>query len=180
MSEKIDIVDENDQILGTVDREDTFNSAVITRGVLVFVFNREGKLFMHQRKKSKKVYPGLWGIGAGGGVMSDETYEHASERELIEETGVRNVRIDFMFHFRYRSGYHNVNFQVFKCEYNGRIQVNMTHDEFERGEFKTIEEVKEMAASGLLCPDTALIFEKWLELNGISSVHPSEILEDQG
>lgn len=96
------------------------------------------------------------------GVRAEESYEGAAIRELEEELEIGDIKIEYMFNFKYRSDINNVNLRIYKCVYDGEI--NVQKDEIEEGDFKTIEEIKQMSERGLLCPDTALFFKKYLEL----------------
>lgn len=61
------VVDEDDNVLYKTTREEVKRKALLHRGVIIFVFNSEGKLFVQKRSRNKKTYLNLWGIGAGGG-----------------------------------------------------------------------------------------------------------------
>ncbi len=55
---------------------------------IVIVQNSRDEIYMHQRKETKKIFPSLYGIGAGGKVDAGETPRQAAQRELQEELGV--------------------------------------------------------------------------------------------
>lgn len=67
----------------------------------VYAVLRKGKLFLVCRNRSNEK---LW--FAGGGVEAGETHKEALRRELLEETGIKNVLIgrlvaDFQNYFYY-------------------------------------------------------------------------------
>jgi isopentenyl-diphosphate delta-isomerase type 1 len=157
-----DLIDEDDNVIGKVTRGEVKRKGLLHRAILVFVFNSKRELYMQKRSKNKFLFPGLWGIGAGGGVSLGESYEAAAIRELEEELGITNVNIEYIFNFSYRSDIMNNICKVYKCIYDGEIKIK--ENEVEKGDFKTIDEIKQMVEEGKLCPDTALIFEKYLEL----------------
>jgi len=159
--ELIDIVDENDKVIDTMMRKKMRESNLLHRGVFVFVFDSKGELFLQKRSMNKTIFPGLWGIGAGGGVQTGESYEIAAKRELKEELGV-DGEIEFMFDCRFNSNEDNYKGKVYKIIYDGKITI--AKEEIDEGCFKTIDEIKAMIDKGLLCPDTVLKFEKYLEI----------------
>ncbi|MEE9525659.1 MAG: NUDIX domain-containing protein [Candidatus Woesearchaeota archaeon] len=156
-----DLIDENDNVIGKATRKEIVEKALLHRGVIVFVFNSEEKLYMQKRSENKALFPGLWGIGAGGGVSLGENYEEAAKRELKEELGIADVPMEFMFDFSFKSDFLNNICKIYKCVCNDKI--TLRREEIEKGGFKTIEEIKQMSEEGLLCPDTAEFFQKYLE-----------------
>lgn len=55
--------------------------------VLIFVKHAD-QWFVHRRARTKRIYPGLWGLGAGGKVDDGESPLKAATRELQEELGI--------------------------------------------------------------------------------------------
>ena len=55
--------------------------------VHVAVFNKNGEMLIQKRQSTKKQYPNLWDISAGGHSISGETSEEAIHREMFEEIG---------------------------------------------------------------------------------------------
>lgn len=99
--ELIDIVNEQDQVIGVIKRaEPEFMATRYTRIVLAFVVNKEGKLGMFRRTATKAVSP-LHLALVGGCVQSGEDYETAAKREISEEI---NLNIDE--HGFHLLGYH--------------------------------------------------------------------------
>jgi 8-oxo-dGTP pyrophosphatase MutT (NUDIX family) len=56
--------------------------------VIAVVFDKEGRILVHQRAKTKKINPGDIDHVCGG-VISGETPEMAARREADEETGIK-------------------------------------------------------------------------------------------
>ena len=50
---KIVIVDENDEVIGSEDKEIAFQKGLIRRIVRIFVFNSKGELFLQRRSSNK-------------------------------------------------------------------------------------------------------------------------------
>jgi len=53
----------------------------------VCVFNSAGQLLIQRRQDTKRSFPSLWDITAGGAVQAGESSRAAAEREVREELG---------------------------------------------------------------------------------------------
>ena len=56
--------------------------------VHVCIFNSKGEMLIQQRQSTKKVFPDMWDLSAGGQVESGETSDMAAQREVYEELGL--------------------------------------------------------------------------------------------
>ena len=83
----LDIVDENDCVVGQASRSEAHAKQLKHRAVHILVFNDEGEVFMQKRSKTKDTWPGAWDSSCSGHVDSGEDYEAAALRELQEELG---------------------------------------------------------------------------------------------
>lgn len=83
-----DVVNEQDEIVGTADKGEIANRGLICRVAFVLLANQDGELLLHQRSANKNTYPHFWSGSAAGHLVSGETYEEAGARELQEEIGV--------------------------------------------------------------------------------------------
>jgi 16S rRNA (adenine1518-N6/adenine1519-N6)-dimethyltransferase len=86
--ERFDVVDEQDQVLGTASRHEVHSLKKRHRAVHVFVLNRNGELFLQRRSRWKDVAPGLWDSSAAGHVDCGQSYDETAIRELSEELGI--------------------------------------------------------------------------------------------
>lgn len=86
--EWLDIVDEQDQVIGRATRGEIHAQGLIHRACHMLVFNSSGQLFLQKRSMSKDADPGLWDSSAAGHVDADETYIDCAVRELHEELGL--------------------------------------------------------------------------------------------
>lgn len=96
MSECMDIVNEDDEVIGRDTRAMIHSRRDIHRGVHVFVVNCAGQLLLQQRALTTSYYPGYWDASAGGQVAAGESYEQAALRELDEELGCRLGALDLV------------------------------------------------------------------------------------
>jgi isopentenyl-diphosphate delta-isomerase type 1 len=86
--ERLNEVDENDQVIGTRTRGELHRLGLRHRAVHILVFNSRNELFLQKRSASKDINPGLWDTSAAGHVDLGESYDEAARRELNEELGV--------------------------------------------------------------------------------------------
>ena len=130
-----------------------------TRDVAVIIVqNSTGKFLVHQRSASKKIFPGLYGLGAGGRMEAGEKPEETAKRELKEELGIiATPKFLFSFPFSYAD--------FSRASHIARI-FHVVHEgpfadcsEFKLAGWKSSHEVDEIAASGRMCPDTRLAWE---------------------
>ncbi|MEV0220114.1 NUDIX domain-containing protein [Streptomyces sp. NPDC050704] len=103
--EILDIVDENDEVVGQARRGDAYDRGLRHRCAFIQVRDAEGRLFVHRRTATKLVFPSLYDMFVGGVVGAGETYDEAALREAEEELGVSGLpRPDFLFKFLYDDG----------------------------------------------------------------------------
>jgi isopentenyl-diphosphate delta-isomerase type 1 len=88
MTDRITIVDENDNVIGSEDRSVARTRGLRHRIVRVFLVNSEGKVLLHRRSEKLKDNPGKWDQSVGGHVDEGEDYITAARRETREELGV--------------------------------------------------------------------------------------------
>ena len=82
--ELFDIVNINDEIIGTTDRETAHKTGQLHRVAAVYVFNMSGQLYVQLYKKSG----GLYDHSVGGHVSKGETYIQGAVREAKEELNI--------------------------------------------------------------------------------------------
>lgn len=144
--ELLDIVNDNDEVIGQRAREAIYDKFPTHRIVHVLVFDEAGRLGLQLRNKKLAFAPGHWSTTAGGHVHTGETYDEAAQRELFEELG---LKIPFK-HFSkklYLDPRGNKKFlSIYKVTYSGKF--NVSKDEVEKLEFFTVDRIKEMIAAG--------------------------------
>jgi len=139
MDEILDLVNENDEVIGEVEKSKANNDAgKIHREISVYIFDKDNKMLMGQRSFSKKVYPGVWAESAAGHVDKGEDPEVAAHRELKEEMGfdtelkfIKKVlsRFSNETHFTY----------CYVGKYNGE-KINFQKEEIEAVRFTSRDE----------------------------------------
>lgn len=87
--ELFDVVDEHDNVINTLSREEVHRNRLRHRAVHIFVQRSDGALLIHLRAADKEEFPSVWTSSASGHVSAGEDYATAAERELLEELGLR-------------------------------------------------------------------------------------------
>lgn len=94
--EMLDLVDENDNIIGSMERNDVYARGLNNfRVINAFIKNSEGKLFIPRRQKHKRLFPLSLDVSVGGHVTSGETYDEAFAKETSEELNIDVHTIPF-------------------------------------------------------------------------------------
>jgi uncharacterized protein YhfF/isopentenyldiphosphate isomerase len=89
--ELLDIVDEQDQVIGQAPRGEVYARRLRHRCAFVFVRDGAGRIFVHRRTASKLMFPLLYDMFVGGVVGAGESYDEAALREAEEELGVSGL-----------------------------------------------------------------------------------------
>jgi len=143
---KIVIVDENDEVIGSEDKEIAFQKGLIRRIVRTFVFNSMGELFLQRRSSNKDTYPNTWDQSAGGHVDEGETYEEAARRELKEELGVNTHTLERITKFYKEQEFKRMILKefstLFTTVFNGDIMPNKK--ELSGGKWFDLKRVEKM------------------------------------
>jgi isopentenyldiphosphate isomerase len=75
------------------------NPALIHAVARVHVWNRDGRLLLQLRSKTKDLQANKWDTAVGGHLLPGEEAEAAARREMIEELGVAPNRLTFRHRF---------------------------------------------------------------------------------
>ncbi|WP_328870241.1 NUDIX domain-containing protein [Streptomyces sp. NBC_00287] len=103
--EILDVVDENDHVIGEAPRGRVYAEGLRHRCVFIQARDADGRLFVHRRTSTKLVFPSMYDMFVGGVVGAGESYEDAALREAEEELGVSGLpEPEFLFKFLYEDG----------------------------------------------------------------------------
>ncbi len=86
--EKLNIVDDNDNVIGIEDRIIIHEKGLLHREVHVYFITPKNEIIFQHRAKNKDTFPGLLDATVGGHVEIGENYNTSAIREAFEETGV--------------------------------------------------------------------------------------------
>ena len=91
MVEYMDVVNEDNEVVGKTTQEEVYAKKLSHRIVHVFVIHpKENKVYFQKRAETKSFLPGFYCTSAGGHVQAGESYEEGAKRELKEEIGLEN------------------------------------------------------------------------------------------
>lgn len=89
--EILDVVDENDRVVGQAPRGEAYARRLRTRCAFILVRDAEDRIFVHRRTPQKLVFPSHYDMFVGGVVGTGETYDETALREAEEELGVTGL-----------------------------------------------------------------------------------------
>jgi isopentenyl-diphosphate delta-isomerase len=88
MAKDIQIVNENDEPVGSATSADARAKGLYHRIARVILKDENGRILSQRRSATKSLYPNLWTDSASGHVDEGESYEVAIKRELKEEIDI--------------------------------------------------------------------------------------------
>jgi isopentenyldiphosphate isomerase len=104
MDELLDIVNDEDKVIGQQMRSTTHQLGLQHRGVHVFLFAPDGKMLVQKRSADRTQYPSLLDCSVSEHVKAGESYLAAATRGMKEEMGVEDVDIKQLVKFRMNYG----------------------------------------------------------------------------
>ncbi len=128
IEEKVILVNENDEQIGTMPKMEAHEKAVLHRAFSVFVFNAKNELMLQQRALDKYHSPGLWTNTCCSHQREGETNIAAGKRRLQEEMGfVVDLKesISFMYKAPFDNGLTEHEYDhVLIGNYEGKPEIN--------------------------------------------------------
>ena len=102
MQEFVVLVDENDQVIGQMEKMEAHEKGALHRAFSVMVFNSNNELLLQKRAYSKYHSGGLWTNTACSHPRPEETILEAGSRRLNEEMGM-TCELTQAFNFIYKA-----------------------------------------------------------------------------
>lgn len=115
----VEVVDEDDRVVGVVPRARMRAENLRHRAVFVAVLASDGRVLVHRRSEAKDVWPGWWDLAVGGVVDPGEGYDDAAARELAEEVGVTGVVPELLGGGRYEDDEVSLIGRVYRVVHDG-------------------------------------------------------------
>jgi isopentenyl-diphosphate Delta-isomerase len=141
---KLILVDENDVPVGTADKMEVHQKALLHRAFSIFIFNSKGDMLLQQRATGKYHSGGLWTNACCSHPYFGQDTLAAAEKRLHEEMGFTTPltkAFDFIYQAAFDNGLTEYEYDhVFAGRYNGEIVPNK--DEVEDYCFMNMEEIK--------------------------------------
>lgn len=144
VKDSIILVNENDEVVGSMPKMEVHKRGLLHRAFSVFVFNSKGEMLLQQRAVSKYHSGGLWTNACCSHPAPGENTREAAERRLEEEMGFV-IPLKEIFEFTYKTAFGNglTEYEydhVLIGEYNGQLQPN--NEEVQDYCFLSIEAIK--------------------------------------
>lgn len=158
--EIVAIVDEQNNVVGALQRKEMRARRLPHRSTYILVFNSAGELYVQKRTLTKDVFPGYYDTAAGGVVLAGESYLEGAKRELEEEMGIRDVPLTPLFVFYYNDERSRVWGAAFSCVYDGDMVLQ--EEEVESGTFMNIQDVLQRAETLPFTPDGLYVLRRYL------------------
>jgi len=129
------------------------------RVAVIIIRDRSGWYFLNRRSADRALFPGCFGIGAGGKAHESESVNDAARRELHEETGLVAQPLElFTFGFDGGSARHEVH--VFQLII-GRVRLPNHEAEWSASGWVPPSLVEKLFVADLLSPDTSQMYAKY-------------------
>lgn len=100
--EKVILVDEEDNAIGTMDKMEAHRQGVLHRAFSVLLFNSQGQVLLQKRARKKYHSGGLWTNTCCSHPQPGESLGDATRRRLKQEMGI-DVEPQFAYKFIYKT-----------------------------------------------------------------------------
>jgi isopentenyldiphosphate isomerase len=142
--EYLDVVDEEDRVIGREEKSQKYVTPFISRNVTIFVKDSKGNFIITKRAPHKTTHANLFDASTCGNVAAGESYEDAAKRELKEEIGVDSELI--LLKKKFTDMTHNgkpLQFftTLFLAHHDGDVTLNKELTEYKKFSFEELEKI---------------------------------------
>lgn len=147
-SELLPHVDQDNNLLGLVDRTEAYTKGLPHRSVHALIRNSAGQYLLQQRSHDKPTWPDKWDLSAGETLRGTETFLAGLRRGVEEELGITLNEEPEILHDRYYCEYEWPPYKVygiitlFRFEYDG--QVALTDGEVQATRWASPSEITQL------------------------------------
>lgn len=146
-TEILSVVNEDDQVIDALPRNQIHAQGLRHRAVHILVFNQQEQLFLQKRSTKKDLNKGLWDTSAAGHVDQGEEYTFSAIRETQEELGIDiQNKIDFLFKLSACKSLGMEFIQVYLCHHDGPFRLNA--DEIDEGAWFSVQSISDRVNQG--------------------------------
>jgi isopentenyldiphosphate isomerase len=122
MIEFLDLVDEQDNVIGIEERNLAFQKGRKNiRVINIFIYTSENKIIVPLRSENRRIFPNCYDFSVGGFVTSGDSYEFTAYKELEEELGIKNVLLEEIGYFNPQDINTACFSKLYKLVYDGPI-----------------------------------------------------------
>ncbi len=145
LDELVDIVDENDNVIGKATRREVHERGLWHRGVHLLLYRSDGRMVLQRRSLKKKHAPGKLDCAVSEHVLAGESYDVAVVRGIEEELGIDASKLSLKPLFKHGLDYGDNDFMI-AVVYQGvwDHNFNLHPDEVEEVVVMSVDEVKEL------------------------------------
>ena len=158
--EYLDLVDENNLIIGKAPRNEVRTQNLLHRGVGILCWNAQGQIYVHQRTSTKDLFPSLFDVMVGGAVEAGEAYLPAARREIQEELGVESTDLRFILEHLYDGPKNRSFIHLFEVNWDGPIR--WQPEEIVWGDWMDFDEAVRWSQTVDIVPDGLEVFQAYL------------------
>jgi isopentenyldiphosphate isomerase len=158
MEEILDLVDEDDNVIGKINRLDFKYQDQFCRVVGILLINSKNEIYVHKRSLDKDAFAGFYDTAFGGTVNQGEDYDTAASRELFEESGILKKPIFFKKIKLFVPS--NVHVKYYYVKTDNEVKLN---DEATEGKFMTLKDLKLLMRKKPFCADAFTILNIAIE-----------------
>ncbi len=171
--EKLDIVDENDNVIGQDTRENIHKNGLLHRESYIIIYNDKDEILFQKRSMKKDLSPGLLDTAIGGHVDLGEDYEKTAIRELEEEAGIIDNKDNLSFIKKIRSKYvdnitgkiNNIYKEIYSYKYNDNFEnLRVQKDEIDNFEFWSLNKILNLSQKDVNKFIPVVIANEYLEI----------------
>jgi len=119
--ELLDLVDDDDNVIGTIRRSKSGNESHI-RVINIFVVQKNGKIIIPLRSADRRIFPNCYDFSVGGYVESGDSYKKTAYKELHEELGLENVELKELMYIKPSDNIVPIFMKTYFLEYDGDIK----------------------------------------------------------
>lgn len=124
------LVDTMDMPVGTAEKMEAHQKALLHRAFSVFIFNSKGEMLLQQRAVNKYHSGGLWSNACCSHPYQGQETKAAAEKRLQEEMGFTtplNKAFEFIYNASFDNGLTEYEYDhVFIATYDGKISPDTT------------------------------------------------------
>lgn len=136
-------VDEKDNELGIVSRQEAHQKGLLHRTIGIILLNDKGEILLQKRSMNKDTFPGMYTIASSGHVDQGESYDQAAEREIKEELGLK-ADLEFLQTVINDHPEHRQMQSFYLLRSNGPFKIQP--EEVDKVEFFTLDKIKNMSS----------------------------------
>lgn len=102
MEEKVVLVNENNEVLGTMSKMEAHEKGLLHRAISILIYNSRGEMLIQQRAKTKYHWPLIWSNAVCSHPRENEDFQEAAQRRLHEELNIK-CSLEEVYRFIYKA-----------------------------------------------------------------------------